>query len=107
MKYIRYEVKSPSGKYFGICTGGHDLCKLAENLGISFEKAERLWRLKHQWLTDPGIEGQYWFTEKGNELYTKELPLYEAASHEGWIIQKCEIEAADTPIYKDKYQAVF
>jgi hypothetical protein len=107
MQLIRYEVKSTSGKSYGICTGGHDLTLMASRLNISFDAAENLWKQKHKWLTDPGVDGQYFFTNDGDILFSKELYIYEAALHKGWTIERTTLEAEDTPIYQDKYQVVF
>lgn len=108
MKLIRYEVVSPSGESTGIFTTKFDYSKGAKSLGISNFQYLDLKDECSSWLAEPEQPGEYWFTLLGNHLFeTLSLPILQAGLLSNYLLVKVHIEADDTPLYQDKYQACF
>lgn len=104
----RYEVKSPTGKSFGLLTGGYDASKGASILLVSNQRYRELREECLSWLYEPHVSGQYWFTDLGNELFQSiSLSVIEAGILKGWNIVQIHIEAEDSPLYQDIHQACF
>ena len=66
MLLIRYELVSPTGRSYGLLSGGHDCSQGALNLGISNEEYWALRASCLDWLPFPNQEGMYWYTIEGD-----------------------------------------
>lgn len=117
MKAYRYFVIYNDKTEHGLFYAGFDESRIVEKYGLnSWTEIKPLTVEAYGWLQDPDLCGEFWFTEKGNQMFKEKtfgfildrLPRQNAKAIYRKTINLDELPGWETLVkYQDEHQIVF